>query len=94
MDPKVAPTLQKAGFDVVSLANNHMGDWGREAFEDTMRRLQRAGIAYAGGGWNEKESLEPAVFDAIARRCTLPYTARPARIQSILSRLSRRLGRS
>ncbi|OGZ54193.1 MAG: hypothetical protein A3H64_00070 [Candidatus Ryanbacteria bacterium RIFCSPLOWO2_02_FULL_45_11c] len=68
MDPQVAGALTGAGFDVVSLANNHMGDWGREAFEDTMRRLQRAGIAYAGGGWNEKESLEPAVFDVRGKR--------------------------
>ena len=68
MDPKVADTLSSAGFDVVSLANNHMGDWGRDAFEDTMRRLQRAGVAYAGGGWNEKESLEPAIFDVRGKR--------------------------
>lgn len=68
MDPQVVDALAAAGFDVVSLANNHMGDWGREAFEDTMRRLQRGGIAYAGGGWNEKESLEPAVFDVRGKR--------------------------
>lgn len=68
MDPQAANTLASAGFDIVSLANNHAGDWGREAFEDTMRRLQRAGIAYAGGGWNRKESLEPAVFDVHGKR--------------------------
>ena len=45
-----------------------MGDWGRDAFEDTMRRLQRAGIAYAGGGWNEKESLEPTTFEVRGKR--------------------------
>src|SRR3989344_3875041 len=68
MDPQVAGTLAGAGFDVVSLANNHMGDWGRDAFEDTMRRLPRAGIAYAGGGWNEKESLEPTTFEVRGKR--------------------------
>ena len=68
MDPQVAGTLAGAGFDVVSLSNNHMGDWGRDAFEDTMRRLQRAGIAYAGGGWNEKESLEPTTFEVRGKR--------------------------
>ncbi|TSC71793.1 MAG: poly-gamma-glutamate synthesis protein (capsule biosynthesis protein) [Parcubacteria group bacterium Gr01-1014_70] len=68
MDPHVTTALALAGFDIVSLANNHMGDWGREAFEDTMRRLQRSGIAYAGGGWNQKESLEPAVFEVRGKR--------------------------
>src|SRR3989344_6340209 len=68
MDPQVASTLALAGFDIVSLANNHMGDWSRDAFEDTMRRLQHAGVAYAGGGWNEKESLEPTVFDVRGKR--------------------------
>lgn len=68
MDPEVADTLAAAGFDVVSLANNHIGDWGREAFEDTMRRLQRAGVAYAGGGWNSTETGNPAVFDVRGKR--------------------------
>ena len=68
MDPQVVPTLKETGFDVLSLANNHMGDWSREAFEDTMRRLQRGGIVYAGGGWNEKESWEPAIFEVHGKR--------------------------
>lgn len=58
MNPLAANALKDVGFDVVSLANNHAGDWGREAFEDTMRRLRRSGIAYAGAGWNEMESWQ------------------------------------
>ncbi|TSC79724.1 MAG: poly-gamma-glutamate synthesis protein (capsule biosynthesis protein) [Parcubacteria group bacterium Gr01-1014_29] len=61
MDPRVPEAFASAGFDVVSLANNHMGDWGRTAFEDTMRRLRRAGVAYAGAGWNSAEILKPTV---------------------------------
>lgn len=68
MDPPVIDSLAMAGFDVVSLANNHMGDWGREAFEDTMRRLQRANVAYAGGGWNSMEAVNPTVFNVREKR--------------------------
>jgi hypothetical protein len=40
--------LQKAGFDLLSLANNHSGDFGPGGSQNTMRVLDEAGIAYAG----------------------------------------------
>ncbi len=60
MDPAVIPALVDAGIDIVSLANNHIGDWGREALEDTMRRFRRAGMQFAGAGWNSVEAEGPA----------------------------------
>lgn len=68
MDPQSADALYKAGFDMVSLANNHIGDWGREALEDTMRRLRRASIGYTGAAWNEKEIEEPGIIETAGRR--------------------------
>jgi len=68
MDPHVPDTLARAGFDIVSLANNHIGDWGREALEDTMRRLHRAQVAYAGTGWNSVEAYTPTVLEARGKR--------------------------
>lgn len=68
MNPEVISALTGAGFDVVSFANNHVGDWGKDAFEDTMRRLRRAGIAYAGAGWNAKEAHEPAIVERNGKR--------------------------
>ncbi|HEX7015328.1 MAG TPA: CapA family protein [Cyclobacteriaceae bacterium] len=57
-DPKVcyafrSPTsfvdnLTHAGFDLMSLANNHAGDFGDEGRQSTMRTLDSAGIAHAG----------------------------------------------
>ncbi|HPS56851.1 MAG TPA: CapA family protein [Spirochaetota bacterium] len=44
--------LLYAGFDVVSVANNHFGDWDFEAMQDGMSRLTAAGISYVGGGNN------------------------------------------
>jgi len=40
--------LTNAGFDAVSIANNHINDFGSEGRDSTMSTLQRAGIAYSG----------------------------------------------
>ncbi len=63
MDPRVAPVLRDAGFDVVSFANNHVGDWKRPAFEDTLARLSSAGILACGAGMNKQEASEPAIIN-------------------------------
>lgn len=63
MNPAATAALKETGFDIVSLANNHMGDWGREAFEDTIRRLRKAGIAYAGAGWNAVEAYKGTTIE-------------------------------
>ncbi len=40
--------LVKAGFDVMSIANNHAGDFGDLGRQSTMRTLEAAGLLYAG----------------------------------------------
>lgn len=40
--------LLSAGFDLLSLANNHAGDMGDEGRRSTMRTLENAGILHAG----------------------------------------------
>ena len=40
--------LKDAGFDVVSMANNHAGDFGDEGRKSTMAHLDSVGIYYAG----------------------------------------------
>lgn len=45
---RYARHLQRAGFDVVSLANNHSRDFGEAGREATMRALDRVGIRYSG----------------------------------------------
>jgi poly-gamma-glutamate synthesis protein (capsule biosynthesis protein) len=58
-DPRAIEGLTYAGFDVLSVANNHMGDWAAPAFEDTLERLTEANIEYIGGGYNQKEAYAP-----------------------------------
>ncbi len=55
-NPKVVQGLNYAGFDIVSVANNHAWDYGREAFGDTLSNLASAGISYVGGGHSEYEA--------------------------------------
>ncbi len=55
-DPKAVQGLSYAGFDVLSLANNHIFDWGRDALEDTISLLQESNIAPIGAGKNEIEA--------------------------------------
>lgn len=50
MDPIILPVLKEAGFDIVSFANNHSGDWNIGAFTDTLKRLEDTGIHYTGAG--------------------------------------------
>lgn len=44
-----APLLRRHGFDVVSLGNNHIGDFGTEGAEQTRASLDAAGVAHFGG---------------------------------------------
>jgi len=46
--PARARTLRHAGFDVMSVANNHALDYGRSGRTDTVRALRRAGLTPAG----------------------------------------------
>jgi poly-gamma-glutamate capsule biosynthesis protein CapA/YwtB (metallophosphatase superfamily) len=58
-DPRAIQGLEYAGFDILSVANNHMGDWAAPAFEDTLNRLTASGIDYVGGGFNQQEAYSP-----------------------------------
>ena len=63
MDPSVIPALRGAGISIVSLANNHMGDWGRDAFTDTMDTLKENEILFTGAGTNEVEAETPTIIE-------------------------------
>ncbi|MDO8496518.1 MAG: AmmeMemoRadiSam system protein B [bacterium] len=74
-DPKTIEGLKYAGFDIVSIANNHMWDYGREAFLDTMTHLAEAGIDFVGGGHNAEEAHRPVVKDVKGTKVAfLAYT--------------------
>lgn len=63
MDPAVLPVLASEGFTVLSVANNHIGDWGQSAFTDTLAGLKDNGISYTGGGINKTEAEAPVIIE-------------------------------
>lgn len=50
-------------FDVVSLANNHINDFGDEAIDETISELTNMGVAYVGIGRSFAEACEPKLYD-------------------------------
>ncbi|HEY5038905.1 MAG TPA: CapA family protein, partial [bacterium] len=63
MDPAVVPALAGAGISILSVANNHIGDFGQQAFTDTLERLKENEIRYTGGGMNSAETEQPAIIE-------------------------------
>ncbi len=63
MDPDVVPALKGAGMTIFSVANNHVGDWGRPAYTDTLARLKENEILYTGGGNNSIEAETPTIIE-------------------------------
>jgi poly-gamma-glutamate capsule biosynthesis protein CapA/YwtB (metallophosphatase superfamily) len=58
----LADGLVSAGIDVVSMANNHVLDYGQAALKDCLLRLNRAGVAHAGAGLNSTSAAAPAML--------------------------------
>jgi len=60
--PRVLPMLRRH-VDVVSLANNHAGDYGKQAFAEMLGRLQAANLPYVGGGRDWREAHRPLIME-------------------------------
>lgn len=50
--PKGVDALRYSGFDCVTLANNHLFDYGVAGVKETIRTLDERGIDHVGGGLN------------------------------------------
>ncbi len=61
--PEHAPALRTAGFDVLSLANNHILDFPPDSMDDTLAALEDLGIATVGAGRGEAAAHRPAVLE-------------------------------
>ena len=78
-DPRHVEVLRRAGVDAVSVANNHVGDYGSVGLLDTLAALTGAGIGHAGAGADLGAASAPV---RIARRgwrvSLLAFTDHPA----------------
>ena len=61
-DPGVVGLLARTGFDAVSLANNHVGDYGEQALLETVRRLRQSPVVPFGAGSGLAQAARPAVL--------------------------------
>jgi poly-gamma-glutamate capsule biosynthesis protein CapA/YwtB (metallophosphatase superfamily) len=68
--PRTLPTL-KRHFDAVALANNHSGDYGREAFAQMLDLLKEADLAQFGGGHNLSQAHSPLIIERKGLRIAL-----------------------
>ena len=62
--PALAETLIAAGFDAVSLSNNHALDFGTEGLLDTLDALDTLGVAHFGAGLDRGEAEAPLILQA------------------------------
>jgi poly-gamma-glutamate capsule biosynthesis protein CapA/YwtB (metallophosphatase superfamily) len=64
--PWASETLARLGVDCVTLANNHVLDFGPDAFLDTLAHLDAAGIRVVGAGTDLELARTPVVLDGLA----------------------------
>ncbi|MEK7841619.1 MAG: CapA family protein [Deltaproteobacteria bacterium] len=62
MDPDAAGAIKAAGFDVVTLANNHIMDYGQDGLQDTINFLDKAELKHTGAGKDLKNARTPAII--------------------------------
>lgn len=62
-DPANLRPLVTNGFDLVTMAGNHIMDAGREGVEDTIAWLDRHEIAHAGAGLDLQEARRPVIME-------------------------------
>jgi poly-gamma-glutamate synthesis protein (capsule biosynthesis protein) len=60
--PETLKSLKSAGFNMVSLANNHIFDYGYESFEDTISLLKENNISWFGAGKKLEEARTPVIL--------------------------------
>lgn len=67
-EPQYVSVLKELGVDIVSLANNHTLDYGREALSDTFETLEEAGILYAGAGETRERAEQVQIVEVNGKK--------------------------
>ncbi len=70
-DPGRVAQLSVFGADIVSLGNNHVYDYGKDAFLDTLETLNGAGIPYVGAGKDRNDAQRIRYFIVNGRKVAL-----------------------
>ena len=69
--PQKSLPLLKQYFTALGLANNHTGDFGKDAFARQLTTLDNAKLPYFGGGHSRQEAHRPLILDRNGMRVAL-----------------------
>lgn len=75
--PSYARALRRAGFSVVSVANNHAVQHGHQAFYETLDVLRSANILFCGLRGSAPWASHPLIIEGNERVGVLGYSLRP-----------------
>jgi poly-gamma-glutamate capsule biosynthesis protein CapA/YwtB (metallophosphatase superfamily) len=70
-NPDIAADVEHLKLDVVSLANNHILDYGPVALNDTQAALKEAGIVTIGAGETLDAAMAPAILEVKETRIAI-----------------------
>jgi hypothetical protein len=69
--PDLTRVFTSAGIDWVSLANNHIKDYGSDGIADTRRVLRRYGVGFGGAGKDLEQARQISYLDADGTRLAI-----------------------
>ena len=59
--PTTLDTLKSAGFKMLLLSNNHIGDYGKRGFSHTLSEIDKMGFDRTGAGFTYEEAYTPLI---------------------------------
>lgn len=74
--PERVEILEELGVDAVTLANNHVYDYGKEALLDTFATLENADIPYFGAGRTLADAMKPLYLEVEGKTIALVAASR------------------
>ncbi len=69
--PSMTAGLGRSGLNALSLANNHILDFGAEGLAETLRHLEARGIAVLGAGMDRADAERPLIYNIRGVRVAL-----------------------
>lgn len=62
-DPCIVEAINDAGFKILSIANNHIMDYGEDGLKQTINVLLKNNIGFIGAGMNREEATRSKIFE-------------------------------
>lgn len=66
--PEGAQSLANAGIDIVSIANNHMWDYGKARLEETIKALDAMNVKHVGASMDTSKVWEPVITEVKGKK--------------------------